>query len=517
MFPSLLLLAAIVPGVGSAQAPLPDLVVRIESVKRLARPPTAPASQYPEYVCELVYEVKNVGAAPAQSPQGYLSTSFTLDGEPVLGQGIPHRGALPPQGVAKDTVLLFKDAKTSCAASPTIVVRIDPVNQVRESDENNNAASSAGAVRPTDLGNIHMCTDRHRSMKSVRPRAEERRARLAADGSLEKPQGQALTSLPDSLWETGRTIRVRLATKDSSAALRTRIRGFAMEWTSFANLQLDFVGPSDPAEIRVGFDKGGSWSAIGRQALGIPFDFSTMNFGWFTDSTPDTEVRRVVLHEFGHALGLVHEHQSSTSPIQWDKEKAYAYYKATNGWSPADVDGDVFKRYQASETNYSPYDSLSIMHYHVDPSITLDGKGTTENNVLSAQDKKWIAMWYPRPTDQVGVIRTNDDCDTIEFKVESGVVPADKVLFVLRFGANVTWWKGVAIPTGNNYTVMETQGDNPLQLASIDVANVDKSRKMRFGKAKGLGVHTWLPFEWDALPAISGGMKMTLRWVRDRC
>lgn len=33
-----------------------------------------------------------------------------------------------------------------------------------------------------------------------------------------------------------------------------------------------------------------------------------MHFGWLRDDTDDVEWRRVVVHEFGHALGAIHEH-----------------------------------------------------------------------------------------------------------------------------------------------------------------------------------------------------------------
>lgn len=51
-----------------------------------------------------------------------------------------------------------------------------------------------------------------------------------------------------------------------------------------------------------------------------------MNFGWFTNYTSDTEFSRTIIYEFGHALGLHHEHQSPTANIQWNKEKVYEYY-----------------------------------------------------------------------------------------------------------------------------------------------------------------------------------------------
>ena len=86
-----------------------------------------------------------------------------------------------------------------------------------------------------------------------------------------------------------------------------------------------------------------------------------MNFGWFDDNTPQAEVRSTTLHEFGHALGLIHEHQSPTAGINWNKEVVYQDM-AGQGWSRAKVDQHIFKKYSTREiTNYSAFD-LSIDH-----------------------------------------------------------------------------------------------------------------------------------------------------------
>src|SRR5690606_37607016 len=137
--------------------------------------------------------------------------------------------------------------------------------------------------------------------------------------------------------------------------VRSKVRKYAEEWTSYANIRFAFVDDSQPAEIRVSFDKGGSWSHVGRTALLVPFNFSTINFGWLDDNLAEVEFRSVVLHEFGHALGLIHERQSPASGIQWDKEKAYRWYKEKQGWDKDTVDLNVFGKYNETSTNYSQF------------------------------------------------------------------------------------------------------------------------------------------------------------------
>ncbi len=59
---------------------------------------------------------------------------------------------------------------------------------------------------------------------------------------------------------------------------------------------------------------GGSWSYIGTDATRLPLESFTMNLGFIDRTT--------VLHEFGHALGLIHEHQSPfKGGFEWDRDE----------------------------------------------------------------------------------------------------------------------------------------------------------------------------------------------------
>src|SRR3546814_5272957 len=79
----------------------------------------------------------------------------------------------------------------------------------------------------------------------------------------------------------------------------------------YANLEFEFVSSAN-AQVRIAFNDDGAWSYVGTDALGIPANQPTMNFGWLDQG--------VVQHEFGHMIGMIHEHQNPRdNPIQWDK------------------------------------------------------------------------------------------------------------------------------------------------------------------------------------------------------
>ncbi|MBX3012119.1 MAG: hypothetical protein KF832_11465 [Caldilineaceae bacterium] len=203
----------------------------------------------------------------------------------------------------------------------------------------------------------------------------------------------ALAALTGKLWKPGRTLRVRFL--DGDPAVQRRIEPFVQEWSKYANIQFAF-GNDPNAEIRISFRQTGSWSYIGTDALSIPQNQPTMNFGWLTASTPNDEYSRVVVHEFGHALGCLHEHQNPATNIPWDKAAVYDYYGGPpNNWTREQVDINLFTRYSADITQFSAFDRASIMLYPIPNEFTIGDFEVGWNQVLSATDKAYIATLYP--------------------------------------------------------------------------------------------------------------------------
>lgn len=224
------------------------------------------------------------------------------------------------------------------------------------------------------------------------PMPAPQRRRFGAS-SMAAPAKMALEA--GKKWAKGKTLGVCFM--DGSPTQRARVKAQALKWCEHANIKLNFNASKTKAHIRISFKADdGSWSYIGTDCLGIPKREPTMNFGWLKDNTSDAEYERVVVHEFGHALGAIHEHQNPKGGIQWNLPVVYKVFGGPpNNWSKEDIEVNVVGKYSVDQLNASKYDPDSIMLYQFEGALIKGGKPTKFNTKLSSGDKRFIKKQYP--------------------------------------------------------------------------------------------------------------------------
>lgn len=228
--------------------------------------------------------------------------------------------------------------------------------------------------------NLKICFDRILPRELNRPRLKN----LNSSSAIQRPPAGGhptrMALEKKKLWVNGSILRVKFmaGTPDQHDI----IKKFAPEWSDFGNIKFDFNNSPD-AEIRIAFEDDGSWSYIGTDSLNIPRNTHTMNFGWLD--------KAVVLHEFGHALGMIHEHQNPLGGVQWNKPKVYSDLgRSPNFWDKESVDHNMFETYDMDQINGTVVDNKSIMMYFIPTEWTTDGFSSGENDELSNVDKTFI-------------------------------------------------------------------------------------------------------------------------------
>jgi len=201
----------------------------------------------------------------------------------------------------------------------------------------------------------------------------------------------AMTSLVDEVEHQGGSVDIDPLQKEvgnmSVTDAITEIIKKRIE--PISGLKFIYVEQPHKANIRISFDPdGGAWSLVGTDCLHLQTG-ATMNLGWFDVPT--------VLHEFGHVLGMVHEHSNPNgNPIKWDKKAVYKWAEETQGWNKTQTDKNILVKYEHNQVNGSSFDPLSIMLYFFPGSLTTNHKGTHQNLRLSGEDVLWISKFYPQ-------------------------------------------------------------------------------------------------------------------------
>ena len=225
---------------------------------------------------------------------------------------------------------------------------------------------------------VHFCTDR------VLPGNQMR-----FQSTVHRGGGTRAIMPIGKRWMNGSTLRVRFI--GGTTAQQAKAQEQALWWTAFANLQFDFNNAPD-AEIRIAFDPSdGAWSYIGTDNRGIALNQPTMNLGFLDGGT--------AAHEFGHAIGLAHEHQNPAGGMEWNEATVIKSLSGPpNNWDEAMIRHNVLQKYRVDQIQGTAFDPDSIMLYFFPGDWVESGVGTHANNVLSAVDKAYIAsaQAYPK-------------------------------------------------------------------------------------------------------------------------
>ena len=183
--------------------------------------------------------------------------------------------------------------------------------------------------------------------------------------------------------------------KDKTPVRKAIVQIVQQRIQPIVDLQFKFISDPKQAQVRISFDPdGGAWSMVGTDCLHEKDSSkATMNLGWFDVGT--------VIHEFGHVLGMIHEHQNPRGQsIPWNTKAVYAWADTTQGWDKQTTYNNIIRKYNADSINGSSFDPQSIMLYFFPSTLTKnDCCGTKQNYRLSGLDTLWMNKIYPNSSE----------------------------------------------------------------------------------------------------------------------
>ncbi len=270
-------------------------------------------------------------------------------------------------------------------------------------------------------------------------RLQHRASKLRKGFQAFDTQGVQSVILKSRVWNP-QEMALTVAFLGGSEDLREKIISTVNAWSTAADIRFDFGTPGAfhewtradvtyKASIRIAFDQQGYWSFIGSDSIDPSVAGpaqASMNFQGFSQGLPD-DWQGVILHEFGHAIGFEHEHQSPGSncnaEFRYQDDPGYVATKdmygsfvpdsqgrrpgiytvlggPPNDWTSQQVDFNLRQLANTSDLRFSAFDVKSIMMYSFQSWMFVNGDQsscyTPENQILSQQDQRAALEVYPR-------------------------------------------------------------------------------------------------------------------------
>ncbi len=199
------------------------------------------------------------------------------------------------------------------------------------------------------------------------------------------------------MWQQHSVLKISLL--NMTEAQKKLTKDNIKQWSPHTNLFFKFID-SPNGDIRITADNTSSaaWSRVGTDARNAPASEPTMSIGFA--NSPATLAAKIQ-HEFGHALGLRHEHKHPDRTVDFNKEYVYQDYEL-RGKTRRQANHDIVRPFSRDDVKLSAYDRQSIMHYGFSALQMNDGKELPKNLQLSDGDKNFIQSLYPADNSVLG-------------------------------------------------------------------------------------------------------------------
>lgn len=286
-------------------------------------------------------------------------------------------------------------------------------------------------------------------------------------------------------------------------------------------IRFKFVDSWHSFDIRVTFSNSGtSKSYVGTDALKHGSNEATMTHQM---NQSELKVQADVLHEFGHVLGLLHEHKHQDFHPRWNLEHIRRNY---------DYDNEANMRRQYEKTGSvigepTAYDLKSIMHYPVEIGDTMSRKTRISlNKVLSDGDRRTLMKLYPiqdapnpRPIPKPKTVLRPRPIE----RITTGTEPKKRTPLYISGSGDNTVQEGCVVVNGSENTVIKgggyvnMSGSEDLLIkgySEVDVTGSSHVKLIGNGTVRKSGSGNLVVIgDCDVKANGSGTVRVTLEWI----
>ncbi len=209
--------------------------------------------------------------------------------------------------------------------------------------------------------------------------------------------------IPDKRWPPGSQLTVWFL--EGEPHWHELVKATAREWSRFGNISFNFTAekPLSGSHIRISFN-GYDGTQLGKHES-LTSTEPTMRLASVSKpKLPLKYKKRIILHEFGHALGFEHEYRHP----QWPYGPAWIEYQTQRCINKLGTDNNhvnghcqtINRTLKEDDVWQFPYDDQSIMNYPVSANW-LDNRplDIKPSYSLSKLDKIAMSMSYPFEVD----------------------------------------------------------------------------------------------------------------------
>lgn len=226
-------------------------------------------------------------------------------------------------------------------------------------------------------------------------------------------------------WSPGGTLKICFF--DMDAEKNAQVEAGFREWEKYISLSFDLGARSkegtsyhscanEPSrfDIRIGHTCNSNWSVYGRQAHDLNLleelrrtnkcvrELQTMNISVVNDPlAPDNVKRGRILHEIGHSLGFMHEHQRIDSGCRGEINESKVKEALVNQGYTLEQFKLNYELFEVDTNIYTPSaeaDPRSIMNVFIEPAFLYKGKSSPcyiqERYDLSDLDKAGAELFF---------------------------------------------------------------------------------------------------------------------------